>query len=119
MINKIRSTRWKDPSTTIRQIKMADSGTLIHEGMPINPSAAEIPAYSAQIVPKFAKTKPSTAKYPHSLPQRSRITATKPFPVAAPIRTAIKFLMEVQAKLSRTNFNKIGDIGRNYFVIVL
>ncbi|WP_213067279.1 hypothetical protein, partial [Acinetobacter sp. CFCC 10889] len=34
-------------------------------------------------------------------------------------KRAIKFLMEVQAKFSRTNFNKIADIGRNYFVIVL
>lgn len=58
----MRSTRWNDPSTTIREINTAAMGALIHEGIPISDPAAEMPAYSAQIVPKFANKRPITAK---------------------------------------------------------
>ena len=52
-------------------------------------AAAEIPAYSAQIVPKFANSNPITARYPAAFPQRSRMMPTKPLPLPAPILTAI------------------------------
>ena len=44
-----------------------------------------MPAYSAQIVPKFANNNPMTAKYPQPWPQRSRMMPTNPLPLAAPI----------------------------------
>jgi hypothetical protein len=59
--------------------------------MPASEHAAATPAYSAQIVPKFASSRPTTAKYPHRWPQRARIAPTNPLPLAAPMRIAIRW----------------------------
>ena len=91
MANSTRSTRTNEPSTTTRVISVPAAIALIHEGSPINEPAAATPAYSAQMVPKLAKSSASTAAYPQRCPQRSRTTATKPFPVAAPRRTATRW----------------------------
>ena len=83
--------RWNDPSTTTSEIKTPAIGALIQDGMPISDPAAEMPAYSAQMVPKFANSRPITATYPSPRPQRSRMMPTNPLPVAAPTRTASRW----------------------------
>ena len=59
-------------------------------GRPTSDAAAEMPAYSAQIVPKFASSNPMTAKYPSPRPHRWRMIPTNPLPLAAPTRTAVR-----------------------------
>jgi len=60
-MSRMISTRWKEPKTTNNEIKSPAMGVLIQEGMPIREAAAEIPAYSAHIVPRFASSNPMTA----------------------------------------------------------
>ena len=55
------SIRWNEPSTTTAEMIAPATGELIQVGIPTSDPAAEIPAYSAQIVPKFAKSSPITA----------------------------------------------------------
>ena len=59
--SRMRSIRWKEPSTTTSEISTPATGALTQDGMPINEPAAEMPAYSAQIVPKLVNSKPITA----------------------------------------------------------
>ena len=60
--SRTRSTRWNDPNTTTSEIRIAAIGALSQGGMPTRNAAAEMPAYSAQIVPKLANNSPSTAR---------------------------------------------------------
>ena len=61
MTSSTRSTRWNEPSTTTSEISTAAIGVLTHEGIPTSEPAAEMPAYSAQMVPKLANSRPSAA----------------------------------------------------------
>lgn len=60
--SRMRSTRWNEPNTTTSEIKTPASAELTQGGISINDPAAEMPAYSVQIVPKFANSNPTTAK---------------------------------------------------------